>query len=320
MASAPAIPMHHHEAVDETEEDEFFEDDETMDEGDDDDDYEEEDDTQESDKRLAELVQHHELCPLVEKIRLLISTPSQLLVALLPPPESPFTVQEPSVLVMKARSYQYKHLRALQSRWQRAMDGIKQRQEQATDLDEKELLHQVQVDELMMKTVLFYWRLWRYLTVILIGIVHYVESTIIQTAQDCIPHLSPCMSPPYETKAIDSGSNVLPIRRLRSSSSITSSTDSSSDPLLPSRASSTRRNRLARPSNEFMIAWFLAHKSNPYPSAAERLQIAEKTGLSEQQVRNWFANMRKRHWKPKENSSKKPRCLLDMLLRQDEDV
>ncbi|OQR95003.1 hypothetical protein ACHHYP_00646 [Achlya hypogyna] len=76
-----------------------------------------------------------------------------------------------------------------------------------------------------------------------------------------------------------------------------------------------KRSRLTRRSNEIMTAWFLAHKGNPYPSGAERLAIANKTQLSELQVRNWFANMRKRHWKPS-NSEKKPRCLLDLVLRR----
>lgn len=79
-----------------------------------------------------------------------------------------------------------------------------------------------------------------------------------------------------------------------------------------------KRPRLTRQSNEFLIGWFLAHKASPYPSAGERLQIAARTGLSEQQVRNWFANMRKRHWKPSRPASKKPRCLLDYVLRSPE--
>ncbi|KDO27719.1 hypothetical protein SPRG_07347 [Saprolegnia parasitica CBS 223.65] len=76
-----------------------------------------------------------------------------------------------------------------------------------------------------------------------------------------------------------------------------------------------KRARLTRRSNEFMTAWFLAHKGNPYPSAKERNEIANTTQLSELQVRNWFANMRKRHWKP-QNADKKPRCLLDLVLRR----
>ncbi len=81
------------------------------------------------------------------------------------------------------------------------------------------------------------------------------------------------------------------------------------------KSSKSKRSRLTRRSNEYMTAWFLAHKGNPYPTAKERTEIAKVTDLSEMQVRNWFANMRKRHWKPV-NGNKKPRCLLDLVLRR----
>ncbi|CAI5708225.1 unnamed protein product [Peronospora destructor] len=63
---------------------------------------------------------------------------------------------------------------------------------------------------------------------------------------------------------------------------------------------------------------FLAHKDNPYSSFDERVEIADKTGLAEQQVCNWFVNMRNRHWKPNRANAKKPRSLLDYILRQSE--
>ncbi|KAF4323069.1 hypothetical protein BBO99_00003530 [Phytophthora kernoviae] len=94
--------------------------------------------------------------------------------------------------------------------------------------------------------------------------------------------------------------------------------DALSQGMIRSGSGLTKRSRLTKKSNEFLIAWFLAHKDNPYPSASERTDIADKTGLAEQQVRNWFANMRKRHWKPNRTNSKKPRCLLDYVLRKPE--
>ncbi|DAZ95726.1 TPA: hypothetical protein N0F65_006323 [Lagenidium giganteum] len=93
------------------------------------------------------------------------------------------------------------------------------------------------------------------------------------------------------------------------------SADALSHSMVLSSTSSSKRPRLTRSVNEFLVAWFLAHKANPYPSANERAQIAARTDLSEQQVRNWFANMRKRHWKPS-HQSKKPRSLLDVVLRK----
>ncbi|ETV80871.1 hypothetical protein H257_06327 [Aphanomyces astaci] len=101
-----------------------------------------------------------------------------------------------------------------------------------------------------------------------------------------------------------------------------SSTCSSSSPISIKSCDSddddrkVKRARLARQSNEFMTAWFLAHKANPYPTAKERAEIASMTHLSDTQVKNWFANMRKRHWKPPQ-PEKLPRCLMDVMLRRD---
>ncbi|CAI5731983.1 unnamed protein product [Peronospora destructor] len=80
----------------------------------------------------------------------------------------------------------------------------------------------------------------------------------------------------------------------------------------------SKRPRITKKSNEFLVAWFLAHKDNPYPSFDERVEITDKSGLAEQQVHNWFANMRKRHWKSNRANAKKPRSLLDYVLRQSE--
>lgn len=34
---------------------------------------------------------------------------------------------------------------------------------------------------------------------------------------------------------------------------------------------------------------------------AEKLALAESTGLDQKQINNWFINQRKRHWKPSED-------------------
>ena len=34
---------------------------------------------------------------------------------------------------------------------------------------------------------------------------------------------------------------------------------------------------------------------------AQKLALAESTGLDLKQINNWFINQRKRHWKPSEN-------------------
>ncbi|KAM7271983.1 hypothetical protein ACFE04_031197 [Oxalis oulophora] len=44
--------------------------------------------------------------------------------------------------------------------------------------------------------------------------------------------------------------------------------------------------------------WLFEHFLHPYPSDAEKLMLAQQTGLSRTQVSNWFINARVRVWKP----------------------
>lgn len=34
---------------------------------------------------------------------------------------------------------------------------------------------------------------------------------------------------------------------------------------------------------------------------ADKVALADATGLDQKQINNWFINQRKRHWKPSEN-------------------
>ncbi|XP_077240023.1 BEL1-like homeodomain protein 11 [Tasmannia lanceolata] len=45
-------------------------------------------------------------------------------------------------------------------------------------------------------------------------------------------------------------------------------------------------------------AWLFEHFLHPYPSDSEKLMLASQTGLSRNQVANWFINGRVRLWKP----------------------
>jgi len=63
-----------------------------------------------------------------------------------------------------------------------------------------------------------------------------------------------------------------------------------------------------------LTEWLLKHSSNPYPSMDDKAELAQKSGLSTQQVQNWFINMRKRHWTPMMNGKRRPRTFLDYVI------
>jgi hypothetical protein len=63
-----------------------------------------------------------------------------------------------------------------------------------------------------------------------------------------------------------------------------------------------------------LTEWLLKHSANPYPSMDDKVDLAAKSGLSPQQVQNWFINMRKRHWTPMMNGKRRPRTFLDYVI------
>ncbi|XP_020580092.1 BEL1-like homeodomain protein 11 [Phalaenopsis equestris] len=54
------------------------------------------------------------------------------------------------------------------------------------------------------------------------------------------------------------------------------------------------------PEDSVMVlrAWLFEHFLHPYPSDNEKLLLASKTGLTRNQISNWFINARVRLWKP----------------------
>lgn len=63
-----------------------------------------------------------------------------------------------------------------------------------------------------------------------------------------------------------------------------------------------------------LTEWLLKNSSNPYPSMDDKADLAQRSGLSTQQVQNWFINMRKRHWTPMMNGKRRPRTFLDYVI------
>ncbi|KAI9908116.1 hypothetical protein PsorP6_016683 [Peronosclerospora sorghi] len=227
-------------------------------------------------------VQDHALLSLNQKLMAMISQPAKLLAALVTDCDGRMSKQ---ILWSKVIAYQHKELQGLCTSWYRVMEDIDQYELSAMDL-------------MLLKAALYYWRMWQFVCSACIDAVSSIEESVTRPSSP--PQLqkrrAASISPPLEDKC----------------------SDALSQGMILSGSGLSKRSRITKKSNEFLVAWFLAHKDNPYPSPDERVEIAEKTGLAEQQVRNWFANMRKRHWKPNRANAKKPRCLLDYVLRQSE--
>jgi len=60
--------------------------------------------------------------------------------------------------------------------------------------------------------------------------------------------------------------------------------------------------------------WFLVHQSDPYPTKEEKERLMKETGLSTIQLKNWFSNIRKRHWHPIRTGSRRPRSHVEYVL------
>ncbi|KMS97398.1 hypothetical protein BVRB_6g155470 [Beta vulgaris subsp. vulgaris] len=62
-----------------------------------------------------------------------------------------------------------------------------------------------------------------------------------------------------------------------------------------------KKGKLPREARQMLFEWWNAHYKWPYPTEADKIALAEMTGLDQRQINNWFINQRKRHWKPSEN-------------------
>ncbi|CAF9928469.1 MAG: hypothetical protein HETSPECPRED_006851 [Heterodermia speciosa] len=61
------------------------------------------------------------------------------------------------------------------------------------------------------------------------------------------------------------------------------------------RRTKKRRGNLPKWQTDFMRAWYNNHFKNPYPTEEEKHMIMQETGLTIEQVANWFINCRRRH-------------------------
>ncbi|KAJ6888751.1 homeobox protein knotted-1-like 2 [Populus alba x Populus x berolinensis] len=62
-----------------------------------------------------------------------------------------------------------------------------------------------------------------------------------------------------------------------------------------------KKGKLPKEARQILLNWWNVHNKWPYPTEADKVALAESTGLDQKQINNWFINQRKRHWKPSEN-------------------
>ncbi|XP_071706362.1 homeobox protein knotted-1-like 6 [Rutidosis leptorrhynchoides] len=62
-----------------------------------------------------------------------------------------------------------------------------------------------------------------------------------------------------------------------------------------------KKGKLPNEARQTLLEWWDSHYKWPYPTEADKISLAETTGLDQKQINNWFINQRKRHWKPSEN-------------------
>lgn len=73
------------------------------------------------------------------------------------------------------------------------------------------------------------------------------------------------------------------------------------------------KGRLDDKATGVLVQWFEQHITKPYPDKAAKEEISQKTGLTHNQIRNWFTNIRKRHWTPIVKG-REPRSAMDVEI------
>uniref|UniRef100_A0AAV1U7B7 Homeobox domain-containing protein n=1 Tax=Peronospora matthiolae TaxID=2874970 RepID=A0AAV1U7B7_9STRA len=85
-----------------------------------------------------------------------------------------------------------------------------------------------------------------------------------------------------------------------------------------------KRSSLSKLAKKLMNDWFEHNLHHPYPTEQEKLWLAERGGITIEQVSNWFINTRGRKWKPMLNrllaEKQAGNCkLLDLMVQKVEE-
>jgi hypothetical protein len=77
-------------------------------------------------------------------------------------------------------------------------------------------------------------------------------------------------------------------------SDTTSTSSSSCSTVVPTMIQRRRRGNLPKTVTAVLKQWLVDHCRNPYPTEAEKTGLKDKTGLTLNQISNWFINARRR--------------------------
>lgn len=88
--------------------------------------------------------------------------------------------------------------------------------------------------------------------------------------------------------------SLSPTSSITSSSSASSSSSSSTAPTPTTAGTKKRRGNLPRQVTEVLRVWLNSNLQHPYPTDEEKAQLMKQTGLTLNQISNWFINARRR--------------------------
>lgn len=107
-------------------------------------------------------------------------------------------------------------------------------------------------------------------------------------------HYSTSLKPVIKEEEEEESDNNSIISSTCSSSSCSTSSSSSSTPIPTTIITRKRRGNLPKIVTAILKQWLIDHCRNPYPTEVEKTCLKEKTGLTLNQISNWFINARRR--------------------------